>query len=153
MPNEPQPWPPIYQPEVAARAICWASEPHRSREVNVGAPTAVMRFANAIAPGLIDRYLARTGYESQQTDQPRSPNRQDNLFEPLTGDHGAHGDFDDRSTERSIQFMLTSHRTAITAVFGAVGAAGAALLLRSQRLARMRPSIPPMVRRLPSTYG
>jgi short-subunit dehydrogenase len=111
-PNEPQPVPPIYQPEVAARAIVWAAEQKR-REINVGAPTVMTKLANLIAPGLMDRYLARTGYKAQQTNEPIDPKRQDNLFTPLPGDHGAHGAFDERSHERSVQSALTGHQNAL----------------------------------------
>ena len=109
LPNEPQPVPPIYQPEVAARAIVWAAQQNR-REVDVGAPTSIVKFVNSIAPGLMDKYLARTGFKSQQTNEPVDPDRIDNLFTPVPGDHGAHGAFDDRSHDRSIQFMLTKHQ-------------------------------------------
>jgi short-subunit dehydrogenase len=128
LPNEPQPVPPIFQPEVAARAIYWASEPRGRREVNVGAPTVATRFASTIAPGLVDKYLARTGYKSQQTNEPIDPNRRDNLYEPVPGDHGAHGAFDERSHSHSIQFFLTSHRAAVAAVAGLLGVATAVAL-------------------------
>ena len=72
LPRHPQPVPPIYQPEVAAEAIVWVSE-HRRRELYVGAPTLKTVLGNQIAPGLADRYLARTGYEGQQTDEPVDP--------------------------------------------------------------------------------
>ena len=112
LPNEPQPVPPIFQPEVAARAIVWAADQNR-REVDVGAPTTIVRFINSIAPGLMDKYLARTGFKSQQTDEPIDPNRVDNLFEPVPGDHGARGAFSDRSHNHSVQFFLTRHQTTI----------------------------------------
>lgn len=123
LPNEPQPVPPIYQPEVAARAIVWAAQQHR-REINIGVPTTATKFANTIAPDLVDKYLARTGIRSQQTDDPIDPHRTDNLFTPVPGDHGAHGSFDDRSYERGIQFMLTRHQKTLLAT-AALGAATA----------------------------
>src|SRR6266567_3779191 len=97
MPREPQPVPPIYSPEIAADAIVWAAT-HRRRELSVGGPTAVAIWGNKIASGLLDRYLAKTGYDAQQTDQLADPNRQDNLWSPLPGDRGAHGRFAGRST-------------------------------------------------------
>jgi NAD(P)-dependent dehydrogenase (short-subunit alcohol dehydrogenase family) len=109
MPREPQPVPPIFQPEVAADAIVWASR-HPRRELYVGWPTVEAIVGNKIAPGLADRYLARTGYDSQQTDEPVSPDRPDNLFEPLPGDFAAHGRFDSRAKPRSVQLWLTKHR-------------------------------------------
>jgi NAD(P)-dependent dehydrogenase (short-subunit alcohol dehydrogenase family) len=108
LPREPQPVPPIYQPEVAADAIVWAATANR-RELSVGAPTLAAIWGNKIASGLLDRYLARTGYEAQQTDRAADPNRPDNLWEPLPGDHGAHGRFSDRSVSSSPQTWLNQH--------------------------------------------
>jgi NAD(P)-dependent dehydrogenase (short-subunit alcohol dehydrogenase family) len=99
LPRQPQPVPPIFQPEVPARAIVWAAE-HDRREVYVGAPSMIVVLGNKLAPSLADRYLARTGFNSQQTEQPFEP-RPDNLFEPVDRDWGAHGRFDDRSKPRS----------------------------------------------------
>jgi NAD(P)-dependent dehydrogenase (short-subunit alcohol dehydrogenase family) len=109
MPRQPQPVPPIYQPEVAARAIVWVSRHHR-RELNVGGSTAMTVVANHFVPGLIDRYLARVGYKKQQTGASLPPDRQDNLWEPVPGDHGAHGIFDSRSSDWSAQLWITEHR-------------------------------------------
>lgn len=102
LPGHPQPVPPIYQPEVAARAVVWAAE-HAPRELSVGRSTVLALLANRIAPGLLDRYLARTGYDSQQLAEPLGSGRTDNLFEPRPGDHGAHGRFDARSADCSLQ--------------------------------------------------
>jgi len=113
LPRHPQPVPPIYQPEVAAEAIVWISE-HRRRQLYVGAPTLKTVLGNRVAPGLVDRYLSRTGYEGQQTDEPVDPNRPDNLFEPVPGDHGTHGRFGKGARTRSIitnfSRLLTSWR-------------------------------------------
>src|SRR5439155_121824 len=79
MPREPQPVPPIYQPEVAAKAIVWAAR-HPRRELMVAWPTVKAILGNAVAPGLADRYLARSGYDAQQRDEPLDPARPDNLF-------------------------------------------------------------------------
>jgi hypothetical protein len=80
-----------------------------------------------VAPGLLDRYLARNGYDAQQMpDRPVPPDRPDNLCAPVAGDHGAHGIFDDRSKTRSAQWWLTTHRRAVA--LGAVAAGGAALV-------------------------
>jgi NAD(P)-dependent dehydrogenase (short-subunit alcohol dehydrogenase family) len=102
LPGHPQPVPPIYQPEVAADAIVWAAE-HAPRTLKVGMPTVLAIYANRVAPGLIDRYLGRTGYDGQQLDEPVDTTRPDNLFEPVGGDHGAHGRFDQRAHARSWQ--------------------------------------------------
>ena len=87
LPRAPQPVPPIFQPEVAADAIVWAAR-HPRRELMVGWPTVRAIVGNAIAPGLADRYLARNGYDAQQTDEPVDPDRPDNLFEPVAGRPG-----------------------------------------------------------------
>jgi hypothetical protein len=108
LPREPQPVPPIFQPEVAARAIVWAAE-HRRREVNVGFPTVKAIIGNKLFPGWLDRYLARFAYSGQQTEEPANPNRPNNLFHPLPGDHGAHGRFDSRSRAWSFQWWATTH--------------------------------------------
>jgi NAD(P)-dependent dehydrogenase (short-subunit alcohol dehydrogenase family) len=109
LPRRPQPVPPIYQPEVAARAIYWAAH-HRRREVQVGLPTVVAIAGNKALPGVADHYLARTGFDSQQTAEPVDPGRADNLWAPLPGDHGAHGAFDARASDRAPQLWLTTHR-------------------------------------------
>jgi len=108
MPREPQPVPPIYAPEIAADAIVWAAA-HRRRELSVGAPTVVAIWGNKIASGLFDRYLAQTGFDSQQTDRPADPGRPDNLWNPVAGDHGAHGRFGARTTTRSAQPWANEH--------------------------------------------
>ena len=129
LPRTPQPVPPIYQPEVAARAVLWASE-HDRGEVYVGGSTLGTIVANKLVPRLLDRYLARTGFDSQQTQEAADPNRPANLWQPVAGDHGAHGDFDSRAKARSAQWWLTSHRRAV--VGAALGVAGAVLVGRSQ---------------------
>jgi len=132
LPRHPQPVPPIYQPEVAARAVVMAAAHTRRREYWVGASTVATITANRIAPALLDRYLARTGYGSQQT-ADRAPERgPGNLWQPLDrpgeADHGAHGVFDDRSHPRSAQLWLTRHARVLTGA--AAGAALAALWRR-----------------------
>ncbi len=121
LPGHPQPVPPIYQPEVAARAVVWAAD-HPGRERLVAGSTVATVWASKLAPGLLDRYLARTGVEGQQTDDPVEPDRPDNLWEPLEGDRGAHGGFDAQARPRSLQLEAAMHRRLLAAV--AVGAAG-----------------------------
>jgi NAD(P)-dependent dehydrogenase (short-subunit alcohol dehydrogenase family) len=127
LPGKPQPVPPIYQPEVAADAIVWAAY-HDRREILIGGPTVQAVVGNKFIPGLIDHYLARTGYESQQQDEPVAPDRQHNLWEPVPGDHGAHGTFDERSHESSWQAWATLHRKWLAAL--GAGVVGVAALLR-----------------------
>jgi short-subunit dehydrogenase len=100
LPRKPQPVPPIFQPEVAARAIYWAAN-HRRREIFVGLPTVKAVIANKIFPGYLDRYLAKYGYDAQQTDERDDHARSSNLWKPVAADFGAHGRFDDRARDHS----------------------------------------------------
>jgi len=109
LPRRAQPVPPIFQPEVAARAIVRASHRVR-REVWVGGPTVEAIVGQRIAPGWLDRYLGATGIDAQQTDEPRDPAAPDNLWSPVPGDHGAHGRFDDRSRAESLEVRAADHR-------------------------------------------
>jgi NAD(P)-dependent dehydrogenase (short-subunit alcohol dehydrogenase family) len=122
--KHPQPVPPIFQPEVAARGVLHALNHPRRKQYWVGASTVTTIMGQRVAPALLDRYLARTGYDSQQTDQPVRSDRPANLWEPLDGpggkDFGAHGIFDDESHGHSVQFWATRHRRSL------VGAAAAA---------------------------
>jgi len=131
MPKHAQPVPPIYQPEVAARGVLYAADHPKRREYWVGASTMGTLAANAVAPGLLDRYLARTGYSSQQTDQDRSPDQAINLWEPADGadgkDYGAHGVFDAKAVGRSEQLWLSQHHGLLGVAAGALAAAGAAV--------------------------
>ncbi len=109
LPRKPQPVPPIYQPEIGAEAILFAAHNER-REMYVGYPTVGAIIGNKIAPGFADRYLARNGYDAQQTPEPVEPDRCDNLWQPLPGDHGAHGTFDDCATASSPQLWVSKNR-------------------------------------------
>jgi len=122
LPRKAQPVPPIFQPEVAAKAILFASHNSR-REIYVGMPTVEAIIANKIAPGLLDHYLARTGYDSQQYDGATDSNCRDNLWEPVDDkeDHGAHGKFDSRALSNSPQLWTSMHRNGLIAV-AAMGA-------------------------------
>src|SRR6185312_8569836 len=122
--RHPQPVPPIYQPEVAARAIAWAAE-HPKRELWVGLPTVYTILGEKFASGLMDRFLARTNMKAQEAAKPIDPaTRKDNLFEPPPGDPGAHGMFDDQAHGRSQQLWLDTHRGVVAGA--AVGLAAAA---------------------------
>lgn len=132
MPTRPQPVPPIFEPEMAAKAIFWASR-HKRREVYVGWPTWKAIWANKLIPGLIDRYLARTGYEGQQSNQQADPLSQDNLWQPVDGDFAAHGRFDKCSKSGTAQLWLTLYREPVTLGLLAAGL-WACLRLRRNRL-------------------
>lgn len=131
-----QPVPPIYQPEVAARAIVYAAAHPRRREYWVGGSTVGTLLANAVAPGVLDRYLARNGFSAQQDDRPE-PKPQANLFEPVDGpgghDHTAHGSFDERAKDRSMQMWASQHHGFLAAAAGGALAALAALTASGRR--------------------
>jgi NAD(P)-dependent dehydrogenase (short-subunit alcohol dehydrogenase family) len=132
LPRHPQPVPPIYQPEVPARGIVYAATHPDRREYWVGATTAATLVANAVAPGLLDRYLGATGFKSQQTAEPTDPHRPANLWGPADADadFGAHGAFDARSHARSVQWWVTSHRRPLYGAAAGVATAVTASLLR-----------------------
>jgi hypothetical protein len=130
MRHQAQPVPPIFQPEVAARAVVYAADHPKRREYWVGGSTAATLAANAVVPGLLDRYLGRTGFKSQQTDAPHDPNQPGNLWQPADGprghDYGAHGIFDSRSTSRSLQLWASQHHGLLAGLgAGSIAAAGA----------------------------
>jgi short-subunit dehydrogenase len=129
-----QPVPPIYQPEVAARAIVGAADRPNRREYWVGSSTVATIVANRFIPALLDRYLARTGYRSQQTDEPSDPDKPGNLWDPMDRgeDHGAHGSFDNQAHGHSPQAWLSRHRGLVGAGAGAA-AVGAALATAARR--------------------
>lgn len=129
LPMKPQPVPPIFQPELAAEAIVFASESRR-RDFHVGWPVTKAIVGEKIAPGFADWYLSKFGYEGQQTDEPIEAGRRDNLFEPLPGDAGAHGAFTDRARRRSLAWTLNKTGPALLAAgaFAIAGLATARLL-------------------------
>jgi NAD(P)-dependent dehydrogenase (short-subunit alcohol dehydrogenase family) len=125
LPRKPQPVPPIFEPEVGADAVAWAARNDCGREISVGWPSVEAVYGNKLVPGYADRFLARTGFASQQTNEPADPDRPNNLWEPLPGDHGAHGSFDSRARQFSVELWLRTHRELAT-VMG-MGLAGALL--------------------------
>ena len=132
LPKHAQPVPPIYQPEFAARAVLYAADHPKRREYWVGSTTMATLAANAIAPGLLDRYLGRTGFSSQQTNQP-APQSDGNLWQPADGpdghDYGPHGEFDSRAHRTDPQLWGSQHHGVLAAA-GAGLAAAAGLLWR-----------------------
>jgi NAD(P)-dependent dehydrogenase (short-subunit alcohol dehydrogenase family) len=125
LPRKPQPVPPIFEPEVGADAVAWAARNDCGREISVGWPSVEAVYGNKVVPGYADRFLARSGYASQQTNEPADPDRPNNLWKPLPGDHGAHGSFDSRARPFSVELWLRTHRE-LASVVG-VGLAGALL--------------------------
>jgi short-subunit dehydrogenase len=124
LPRRAQPVPPIFQPELAARAIRYAALQPR-RELVVGGSTLLAMLADKLAPGIADRYLASTGFESQQDGVPEDRDRPDNLYQPVPGLHATHGRFDHQASDSSTQFWLNTHRPQVAAVL----ATAAALIL------------------------
>ncbi|MET9000146.1 SDR family oxidoreductase [Amycolatopsis sp. NPDC004169] len=134
LPDQAQPVPPIYQPEVAARAVVHAAGHPRRREYWVGGSTVGTLLANAVAPGVLDRYLARTGYRSQQTGTKKPPDQPENLWSPADRerDFGAHGRFDEQATARSAQLWASRHHGVVAAAGGALAATALAVWRRAR---------------------
>jgi NADP-dependent 3-hydroxy acid dehydrogenase YdfG len=132
LPNNPQPVPPIYQPEVIARAVQHVSR-HPRRRLDIAYPTVIAVIAEKFLPWVADTYLARTGYAAQQTEEPVSPNRADNLWDPVPGDHGARGSFDTRARSDSPLLWLDLHRLPLLAAAGALGVAFAIAKTRAKK--------------------
>ncbi|WP_235874925.1 SDR family oxidoreductase [Saccharopolyspora aridisoli] len=135
LPKHPQPLPPMFQPEVAARAVVHAADHPRRREYWCGGSTVATLIANALAPGVLDRYLARNGFAAQQTDAVSDPDRTANLWVPADGrsghDHGARGVFDEESNTRSWQLWASQRHGALA--LAAIGAAALATAAVRQR--------------------
>ncbi|MER6324516.1 SDR family oxidoreductase [Streptomyces coelicoflavus] len=131
LPRHPRPVAPVYQPEVAARAVLYATDHPQRRMYWVGGSTVATLLGQKLAPGLLDRYLARTGYEGQQTGRPVDPSRPANLWKPADDtapdDYGAHGVFDDEAHPRSLQFWISRHRGPLALAAAVTGAAAGAL--------------------------
>ena len=137
LPRHPQPVAPIYQPAVAARGVVYAADHPGRRQYWVGASTAATLLANRVVPGLLDRYLARTGYGAQQTGQAVGQGRPDNLYEPVDRadghDFGSRGEFDDRSHDRSPQLWLAQHARVSSGLVAGAAVAGTVLAARRGR--------------------
>ena len=135
LPRHAQPVPPIYDPELAGRAVLFAAEHPRRREYWVGSSTAATLAANALAPGLLDRYLARTGFDSQQTRERTDPDARGNLWKPADGhdghDYGMRGVFTPQSHTRDPQQWASHHHGTLTAVGAAAAGLGAYLAARA----------------------
>lgn len=130
-----QPVPPIFQPEVAADAIVYAAH-HRRRELWVGRSSVKAILSAKLVPALGDWVLSREGYSGQQTSEPEDPNRPDNLWEPVPGDHGAHGTFDERASSFSPQLWLNKNRGWLALAAGVAGVTwGVACALKGRRTA------------------
>ncbi|HET6725012.1 MAG TPA: SDR family oxidoreductase [Gammaproteobacteria bacterium] len=133
MPKRPRPIAPVYQPEVAARAIVWAAH-HRRKRLYVGISSLLMIWLDKFAPGLLDRYMAESAISGQMSGEPADPDRPDNLWRPAPGDHGARGRFSGEAHANSMQFWATTHRGWLTMV--GVGLAAGAICAGAARRKR-----------------
>ncbi|MDW5378749.1 SDR family oxidoreductase [Halomonas sp. HP20-15] len=133
LPKRARPVAPVYQPEVGARAIYWAAH-HRRRQLYVGISSLLTIWGNKLAPGLMDRYLAHNAVSGQQTGEPEDSSRADNLWQPVTGDRGARGRFNNEAHPQSMQLWATTHRREIGLAVGATVLLG--VLLGSRRVRR-----------------
>jgi hypothetical protein len=127
--RKPKPVPPIFQPEVIAKAALYAAQ-NPARELWVGGSAVKAILGQRVIPGLLDRYLGRVGYDAQQTEEPIEPYRPDNVFAPLPGDRGAHGRFDGESRNFSLEVWARIRRGAIA---GGLAAAALALGIQAWR--------------------
>jgi short-subunit dehydrogenase len=125
MPHKPRPTGTIYQPEVAADAIIFAAEHPERKKVLLGYPTVEATLGEKIIPGALDHYLSHAAWEGSQLPEPADPNKPDNFWEPLPGDHGSHGPFNEQAWTHSVQLWATKHRTGLLAALAGVGVAAA----------------------------
>lgn len=134
LPHKAQPVPPIYQPEVIAAAVAWVAD-HYRRQLFIGASTVIVIQGNKIAPGFGDRYLGKTGYQSQQTAELADPNRPNNLWAPVDEncDYGAHGAFDDKARRTSWQLWANTHRNLLALIASSIVSVVAGVLLWRKR--------------------
>jgi NAD(P)-dependent dehydrogenase (short-subunit alcohol dehydrogenase family) len=130
LPRHPQPVPPIFEPEVAARAVYFAAH-NKRREIFVGGPTVKAIYGQDVAPSFADWYLGTHGYDAQQTNEPVPPDRPDNLFEPVPGDWAAHGIFTDQSKDFSLQSWVNLRRVPVALAAAGIAGIGALLWKRN----------------------
>ncbi|MGA9291488.1 MAG: SDR family oxidoreductase [Ignavibacteriaceae bacterium] len=128
LPKKPQPVPPIYEPEIPADAIYYAAH-HNRREIFVGMSAVKTILGNKIIPGFLDHYLADSGYTGQQTNEPKDQDQPDNLWEPVSGDYGAHGNFDSRARTESQQLWASENKGLMGIILSGIAAIGAGLIL------------------------
>lgn len=132
LPGQPRPVGKVYEPEVAGRAI-YAAAHSKRKEMLVGLPTVEAVWGNKVASSLLDDYLAATGFKSQQRPERVKPDRKDNLFEPVAGDHGARGSFSDEAVDSSAELWMTEHKKELgLAALGAAAVAGVGFMLASR---------------------
>jgi hypothetical protein len=142
LPGQPRPVGKVYQPEIAGRAIYFAAHDGR-KEMLVGLPTIEAVWGNKVASSMMDDYLAATGFASQQRPERVSPDRKDNLFQPVAGDHRAHGSFDREAVDSSAELWVSEHKTELgLAALGAAAIAGAGFMLAGMGKRPQQPARP-----------
>ena len=130
--NKPKPMGRIFEPEVAAKAVVQVVRDHQ-RELYVGYPTVQTIWGNKVIPGYLDNYLAKTGFQGQQTDEPESEDRQNNLWQPVPGDHGARGSFEAESWNHSPETWMATHKkTTLGMIAGLAMGVTAAVILKNK---------------------
>jgi short-subunit dehydrogenase len=131
MPHKARPTGTIFQPEVAADAILFAAENNR-REIMVGYTTVEATMGEKVIPGLLDHYLAKAAWNGAMLPEPNDPASPNNFWEPLPGDHGSHGNFDELARSHSIQLLASKHRGTVVGglALAGLGAATAWLMTR-----------------------
>ncbi len=132
LPNKPKPMGKVYEPEVAARGIVFAAAGKR-REVWIGLPTYTAIIGNRLGPWFADWVLSKGGIEGQQTDEKASPDRKNNVWQPVPQDRGAHGDFGDVSANKSVTLWAAENRNTLRAVAGAALLAFGAIWLSDNK--------------------
>ena len=118
LPNMPKPMGTIYEPEAAARSVLYAAL-QNEREIFYGTSTYKTVLGNKVLPGWLDKYLAETCYDGQQTDEPDTPGRINNLYAPIPGDHGARGPFNKTAKSFSPAFQAKKHPVMAMVLAGA----------------------------------
>ena len=137
LPGQPRPVGKVYQPEVAAPRHLFRRARHAEGDARRSAHGARRCWGNKVASSMLDEYLAATGFDSQQRPEQVEPDRRDNLFEPVAGDHGAHGSFDSEAVDSSAELWISEHKKQLgLAALGAAAVAGAGFMLSGTAIVR-----------------
>lgn len=92
------------------------------REYWVGGSTVKAILGQKLIPGLLDIYLGKTGYKAQQREIPDSPDRPNNVYQPVSTSLGAHGPFETKSRPFSLEAEVSKHRAWFVFGCGILGA-------------------------------
>jgi NAD(P)-dependent dehydrogenase (short-subunit alcohol dehydrogenase family) len=124
---KPKGFPPMYAPGVVADAILYAAE-KAPRDIVAGGAGKGLILGQRLSPGLMDAVMLRGGFESQMTDEPKSTDDPDGLFEPMQDQNRADGDFDNLTLRRSLVTWLDTHPAIKGRALASVALGTAALL-------------------------